>query len=78
MRKKYEMIVIGAGAVVSKDIPPYAIAVGCPIEIKRYRFPSEQISAFQKIKWWDCNEEMLKDVERYFFDVEKFINSTSK
>lgn len=70
--------VIGAGAVVSKDIPPYAIAVGCPIEIKRYRFPSEQISAFQKIKWWDCNEEMLKDVERYFFDVEKFINSTSK
>lgn len=70
--------VIGAGAVVSKDIPPYAIAVGCPIEIKRYRLPSEQISALQKIKWWDCNEEMLKDVERHFFDVEKFINSVSK
>lgn len=70
--------VIGAGAVVSKDIPPYAIAVGCPIEIKRYRFPSEQIEALQKIKWWDYDEEKLKDIERYFFDVEKFINDTLK
>lgn len=70
--------VIGAGAVVSKNIPPYAIATGCPIEIKRYRFPHEQINALQKIKWWDYDEEMLKDVEKYFFEVEKFINSTSK
>ena len=70
--------VIGAGAVVSKDIPPYAIAVGCPIEIKRYRFPAEQIDALQKIEWWEFDEEKLKDVERYFFDVEKFINDTSK
>lgn len=67
--------IIGAGAVVSKDIPPYAIAVGCPIEIKRYRFPSEQIDALQKIKWWNFDEEKLKDVEKYFFDVEKFIDS---
>lgn len=70
--------VIGAGAVVSKDIPPYAIAVGCPITIKRYRFPSVQIDALQKIRWWDFDEEKLKDVEKYFFDVEKFINDISK
>lgn len=70
--------VIGAGAVVSKDIPPYAIAVGCPIEIKRYRLPTEQIDALQKIRWWDFDEKKLKDVERYFFDVEKFIHDTSK
>lgn len=68
--------IIGAGAVVSKDIPSYAIAVGCPVEIKRYRFPSEQIDALQKIKWWDFDEEKLKEVERYFFNVEKFINDT--
>lgn len=29
--------VIGAGAVVAKDIPPYAIAVGNPVQIKGYR-----------------------------------------
>ena len=65
--------VIGAGAVVSKDIPPYAIAVGCPIEIKRYRFHPEQIHALQRIKWWDYDGEKLKDIEKYFFDVDVFI-----
>lgn len=66
--------VIGAGAVVSKDIPPYAIAVGCPIEIKKYRFNSETIDAFKRIEWWNYDENRLKDIERYFFEVEKFIS----
>ena len=69
---------IGAGAVVSKDIPPYAIAVGCPIEIKKYRLPAEQIEALQKIKWWEYDEEKLKDVEKYFFDVEGFIDKETE
>lgn len=65
--------VIGAGAVVSKDIPPYAVAVGCPIRIIKYRFQEEQISALQKIKWWEYDEEKLREVEQCFFDVDKFI-----
>ncbi len=65
--------IIGAGAVVSKDIPPYAIAVGCPIRIIRYRFTPEQIEALLKIKWWDFDEEHLSDVEKHFYDIDKFI-----
>ncbi len=65
--------VIGAGAVVSKDIPSYAVAVGCPIRIIKYRFSEEQISALRKIKWWEFDEEKLKDVEKCFYDVEGFI-----
>ena len=65
--------VIGAGAVVSKDIPPYAVAVGCPIRIVRYRFDPEQVAALQRIKWWEFDDERLKDVERMFFDVNVFI-----
>ncbi len=65
--------IIGAGAVVSKDIPPYAIAVGCPIRIIRYRFTPEQIDALLKIKWWNFDEEHLADVEKYFNDIDKFI-----
>ena len=67
--------VIGAGAVVSKDIPPYAIAVGCPIKVIRYRFNPDQIEAFQRIEWWNFPEERLKNVERYFFDVEAFLEN---
>lgn len=66
--------VIGAGAVVSKDIPPYAIAVGCPVSIIRYRFDNEQIDALKKIEWWTFDERKLKEVEKYFFDIEGFIN----
>lgn len=65
--------VIGAGAVVSKDIPPYAIAIGCPIQVVRYRFKEEQIDALKRIEWWNFTEEKLKDVERYFFDIDAFI-----
>ncbi len=65
--------VIGAGAVVSKDIPPYAIAVGCPIQIKKYRFNDEIICSLKKIQWWNFSDEELLQVEKYFFEVDKFI-----
>jgi len=65
--------VIGAGAVVSKDIPPYAIAVGVPIKVIKYRFTEDKINKLLKIKWWDFEEEKLKDVEKLFFEINKFI-----
>jgi len=65
--------VIGAGSVVSKDIPPYAIAVGSPIRIVKYRFGEAQIEALLKIRWWDFGIQGLYDVERDFFEVDMFI-----
>ena len=65
--------VIGAGAVVSKNIPPYAIAVGCPIKIIKYRFPKEIIDTLVSYRWWDQDEEVLRKIEKSFFDVESFI-----
>lgn len=65
--------VIGAGSVVSKDIPPYAIAVGCPIEIKRYRMTEKQIAAMQRIQWWNWDEEKLKNIRTKFNDIDGFI-----
>jgi virginiamycin A acetyltransferase len=70
--------VIGAGAVISKDIPPYAIAIGCPVIIKKNRFPDEIIDKLLRIKWWDFEENELKDVERYFFDINSFIDKYYK
>ena len=67
--------IIGAGAVVSKNIPPYAIALGCPIEIIKFRFAPEDIAKLLAIKWWDFNENDLKDVEKYFFDVPSFLQN---
>jgi acetyltransferase-like isoleucine patch superfamily enzyme len=65
--------VIGAGAIVSKDIPPYAIAVGNPIKVIKHRFNTETIEKLRNLKWWDMEMEGLKDIEKYFFNIEEFI-----
>lgn len=67
--------VIGAGAIVSKDIPPYAVAVGNPIQIVKYRFSVEVIDKLLESRWWDQNDEVIKNVERNFFEVDKFLES---
>ena len=64
---------IGAGAVVSKDIPPYAVAVGCPIRVIRYRFDQKTRDRLLDVKWWNFSEEHLREVENYEFDVDGFI-----
>jgi acetyltransferase-like isoleucine patch superfamily enzyme len=65
--------VIGAGAVVTKNIPPYAVAVGCPIKIIKYRFSNEIIDSLIESRWWDQDDIILKEIEKHFFDVEKFL-----
>jgi aminocyclitol acetyltransferase len=45
--------IIGTGAVVLEDVPPYAVVVGVPAKIKKYRFPAEMIEALLRVKWWD-------------------------
>ena len=52
--------VVGACAVVTKDVPPYAIVGGVPAKVIRYRFPEDVISKLEEIQWWDMPEEKLK------------------
>ena len=52
--------VVAAGAVVTKDVPPYAIVGGVPAQIIRYRFPPEMIRLLEKSKWWDMPENTIR------------------
>lgn len=45
--------VIGARAVVAKDVLPYAIAVGNPAKVIRYRFQAETIKRLLSTAWWN-------------------------
>lgn len=53
--------VIGGGAVVTKDIPPYAIAVGIPAKVIGYRCDERFIDDLLRIKWWDWPEDILME-----------------
>lgn len=52
--------IIGANSVVSGDIPPYAIAVGTPAKVIKYRFSPEVIEMLIKLKWWDWDLEKIR------------------
>ena len=61
--------VIGSKAVVAKDIPPYAIAVGNPVRIVKYRFDEETIQFLQELSWWDFDEEDVDKAVPYLTSV---------
>lgn len=44
--------IIAANAVVTKDVPPYAIVGGIPAKVIRYRFSPEKIERLLKTQWW--------------------------
>lgn len=55
--------VVGAGSVVTSDVPPYAIVVGNPARIVRYRFSDEVISQLIRTRWWELEIEDLVNVD---------------
>lgn len=55
--------VIGAGAVVVRDVPPYAVALGVPARVVRYRFPPEDIETLRALRWWEWPEEAVLEAE---------------
>lgn len=53
--------VIAAGAVVTKDVPPYAIVAGVPAKVIKYRFPEYIRKQLVGLNWWNLPEDVIKD-----------------
>ena len=67
--------IIAAESYVTGNVPPYAIVGGNPAKVIRYRFTPEQIEALLDIKWWDWDEELIKNSIEIMSqrDIDKFI-----
>lgn len=62
--------IVGAGSVVTRDVPPYAIAVGNPAKILKYRFAPEDIDFLLTLQWWNAPRDVLQEmVDRQLFNA---------
>lgn len=61
--------VIGAGTIVTKDVPPYSVVVGSPGKVIKKRFDDELISMLLEIKWWNWSEEKIKENISFLRDM---------
>jgi virginiamycin A acetyltransferase len=69
--------IIGAYAVVAKDVPPYSIAAGNPARIVKQRFENEVIDELLEIQWWNWDyDKIVRNIDAITkADVEKLKNA---
>lgn len=70
--------VVGAGAVVTKDVEPYSIVAGNPARVIRKRFSDEEIEKLLEIKWWDKDEAWLMEHGKEFTSPKDLFANTER
>ena len=68
--------VIGSGSIITKDVPPYAVVVGAN-KIIKYRFPDEIIQKLLLMKWWEWDDDKIRESYHLFHDPIKFVDTYS-
>ncbi len=64
--------VIAAGAVVTKNVPPYAVVGGVPARVIKFRFAADQIEFLLKLKWWNKDRQWLIENAHKFISINNF------
>ncbi|MEB2777517.1 CatB-related O-acetyltransferase [Algoriphagus sp. D3-2-R+10] len=59
--------IIGAGAVVNKDVKPFSVVAGVPAKLIRMRFHENIIQEIEDLSWWDLSESDLEAHKTLFF-----------
>jgi acetyltransferase-like isoleucine patch superfamily enzyme len=67
-------VIAGAGAVITKSVPDYAVIVGVPARIIKYRYAPKQIDALNRIAWWEWSDDEIRErFEDFYLPIEEFI-----
>jgi serine acetyltransferase len=70
--------IVGANAVVTKDVPAYAIVAGVSSKILKYRFSNDIIKKVEEIAWWNWTHEEIANRITDLKDIREFIYKYSK
>lgn len=54
--------IIGANTTITKDIPAYAVVIGNPPKILRYRFNKKDRERLLKLEWWNLPDEQVTKI----------------
>jgi virginiamycin A acetyltransferase len=66
--------VVLPGAVVTTDVPPYAVVGGIPAKVVKYRFDEKTIEGLLKIAWWDWSEELIAErIGDFYQSAQNFV-----
>jgi virginiamycin A acetyltransferase len=70
--------VVGAGAVVTKSVPPYAIVAGSPARVIKYRFDDKTIHRLLDSQWWNWDDDMLRKRAHLIRNIDQFLDGVEK
>jgi acetyltransferase-like isoleucine patch superfamily enzyme len=67
--------IIGAGSLVTHDVPPYAVVAGVPAKLLNFRYTNDQIQKLLKIAWWNWSEKnIVANMDYFYGKVDEFID----
>ena len=72
-------VIAGAGSIITKDVPDYAVVVGAPARIIRYRYSPSEIESLNKIAWWDWTDDEIRErYDDFYLPIDEFIKKYLK